>query len=232
MAAIVGSLLLKNATAADFLEETRHEDRFPGLISRIVKIGRIEGMHGDIHKRFLDERKTLAGHHFLTDEQRYQACREAMAKTPFVYVNVDLTDPVVVAKVGEVLAGAGEITFLNATNVADYIPPSRPEEYDRYQEAMRTLPFHPEAFVAFSSFVFRAENGDPSITSPPVCYWASGLEEYLDSYTESRKWLPDYADPPSNLVWGRQPGVTISDEDYAQLMQQVPSTIIPSTRLI
>jgi len=215
----VGACVRACPTAANFWERFADEAAYPKRIAQILDLVKTAGTLQDITKRFEYEREAFGPRHFLASEQRYQECRQAMLRTPFVYANANFVDVPTMQKVGAGLASAGEVTFFNPTNMVEHL---LTHEYPAYLQGLGMLPVHQQVFVAYSSFVYQKSDGEMTITVPPRSCWTQGMDNYVADYQASLQWLPRYQEPPSTLIWGRQPGVPDSVmQDLTDFYKQI-----------
>jgi hypothetical protein len=210
----LGSLLIGQEARAGFRAELRSEAAWPRHIAMIIQLGRNSTAFHSPEQRLLVERDSLGSTHFLASEERYRMCREALLETPIAYAQANLLDIATMARIGSAVQTMGEITFFNATNVADYATAS--SRLADYRKTLSLLPLHPDAFIAYSSWIYRAANEPPKLVSPPVCYWSQGVDGYLAAFEENVPNIPYFGDP-TELVWGRQPGT--SDRLYESFRQ-------------
>lgn len=139
------------------------------------------------------EQDQARGWHFLSSPERYAQCREELLRKPIVFASMDLADLDKMGAMSEALRAVDtQITFANLTNASEHNPYPR----DSYDNGLRRLPFHPEAFVAYSSSI-RYHGGDVvSVHHNPIARGSTrGIEAYLG---ECRKELPIYDHGPAH----------------------------------
>lgn len=144
------------------------------------------------------EQGNVGERHFLSSSKRYARCREALLRKPIVFAPMDLANLDHMREMAEAFRGVdAQITFANLTNASEHNPYPR----DSYDNGLRRLPFHPEAFVAYSSSI-RYHGGDVvSVHHNPIARGSTrGIEAYLG---ECRKELPIYDHGPAH--WNEEP---------------------------
>jgi hypothetical protein len=82
--------------------------------------------------------------------------------------------------IGQAIRGANsEITYLNLTNVEEYIYDQA--GWENFQEALGALPLHDNVFIAHSSCTVMRPGGEyGGSTTPPLANWTNGLSSYID----------------------------------------------------
>jgi hypothetical protein len=220
MQQFINELLARQATDDGFGEEIGQPEAFPAEITRIIELSKASGGH-TAEAGLRAESYALGRHHFLSSAERYRICRDRVMEVPFAYAQADITNASLIGKLGLAMADAGEITFFNATNVAEHILRS---QLPAYEESLAALPFHPDAFVAYSSFARTESDGRVRVTAPPACYWAQGVEAYTAAYRANLQNTPYMDDPTSGsgLVYGAQPGTEGAADVLARYYEEHP----------
>jgi len=122
---------------------------------------------------------SIDGYHFLADEDRFKRCQEAYARTPLTYATADISDSEKMGRIGQSIREAnGEITYMNLTNVVEYIISEK--RWEGYQQALGALPLHDNVFIAYSSCTVMRNDEYAGSTTPPPALWTQGLQSYLD----------------------------------------------------
>lgn len=115
------------------------------------------------------EMADLGERHFLSSEDRFQKCKETLARKKLIMGALDLRNDDALRSLAEALTkDNSEITFANLTNVWEHAGNSM-------EQAIPNLPFHPEARILFSSRAYT-ERFFPKMMG--VC---KGLAKYIEN---------------------------------------------------
>lgn len=127
-------------------------------------------LYSESYKEGLErEMADLGERHFLSSEDRFQKCKEALERKKLVMGALDLRSVEALRSLAEALTqDNSEITFANLTNVWEHAGNSM-------EQAIRNLPFHPEARILFSSRAYT-ERFFPKMMA--VC---QGLAKYIEN---------------------------------------------------
>lgn len=125
------------------------------------------------------EQQQVGDLHFLSSDERYRHCREAMLRTPIIQSSTDLESVKDTRDLSDALAAVdSQITFANFTNAWEH------SYGDGYQEGVMELPIHPGAFIAYSTSVEYIEDGFVRLHRTPLARHTRGVAPYLSACIE------------------------------------------------
>lgn len=132
--------------------------------------GQQNPLYSESYKEGLErEMADLGEKHFLSSEDRFQKCKDTLARKKLLMGTLDLRNVDALRSLAEALTkDNSEITFANFTNVWEHAGNSM-------EQAVSNLPFHPEARILFSSRAYT-ERFFPKMMG--VC---RGLSKYIEN---------------------------------------------------
>jgi hypothetical protein len=125
------------------------------------------------------ERDELREQHFLSSQERFDICKEALKEKHLLYFTADISDRNNSENLAYVLGqNNAEVTFANMTNVWDHVRFAGRSLAD----SLPTLPFNPHAVILHSSQGFNAA-GERNVVSEGQLQ--RGLQNYMEAAQQS-----------------------------------------------
>ncbi|MBI2020710.1 hypothetical protein HYS94_04835 [Candidatus Daviesbacteria bacterium] len=127
----------------------------------------------------------LGKEHFLSSQEHFDECKDALARKRLLTTALDLTNPFIVARLGRIIRlMSGEITFANLTNVWEHA--SREGKADALRQTLSLLPFHEAAVILHSSSAYEFGG-----ILPRTMGIQRGLPAYLRSVSQNPRWVKE-----------------------------------------
>lgn len=125
------------------------------------------------------ERESYGDYHYFSSQEEYTKMRDFLAKKKIVYVPGDLLDEQYMNRIGVLLKQYGaKITFVNMTNVAQWIMKDTHGDSKLYRDRLNCLPFDENCYILYSQ---------QDVTQPERPLYAKGAVGVIDYLTTVNK---------------------------------------------